>query len=421
VNWSKDEPWPEKEASLTVNLWGLEGCNTLSRAQKIFASNQFYQLVDAEMHKSMAQYYGRSKDALAILALTRFSQLKVLELGDGFLVYSLFLPQIMKRAGQLFPKIDRIVLGDRRPDVESSISYIDLDLIRPIFYLPSITICQWRMSQPWRFQWNAPERPQSDSLTTLHLFRTSINRNTLAELLLATPNLKRFKYEQEILFNRLVLGSDMDHFTNLYGLSNAVRSVKDTLEELRLSFKLAPGSLSSKELLTGDLRLPPIQDTLIIHDMAMLRKIEVPMIMVLGWFPDFAARLEEVLPSNIEEVTLRDDFVKFCPWSTDFNCFKKISRLGEYLGGRANYAPSLRMFKIRLSKPKANLWLNDAIADINAPIFGEGIRQGASKHSDKEVHYWCFSDANADNRYDTLLPNIYSPDIYSPIGFSPIG
>lgn len=409
LNWTKDDPWLEEETSLTANFWGLEGCNTLSRAQKIFASNQFYQLVDAEMHKSMAQYHGRSKDALAILVVTRFTQLKVLELGDGFLIYSLFLPQIIKRAGQLFPKLDRVVLGDRMPDVESSISYIDLDLIRPIFYLPSIKTCQWRMSQPWQFQWNAPERPRSDSLTTLHLFRTSIHRNTLAEILLATPNLKRFKYEQEILFNRLMLWSNMDYFTNLQGLSSALRNVKNTLEELRLSIKLAPGSLSSKELLSGDVQLPPIHDTLIIHEMAMLRKIELPMIMVLGWVSDFAARLEEVLPTSIEELTLRDDFIKFCPWATDFNCFKKISRLGEYLDGRAVHAPSLRYFKIRLSKPRANLWLDDAIADISTPIFGEGVRHGTSQDDTREVHYWNFGGVRVDSGYDTLLPDIYSP------------
>lgn len=389
-SWTKFNPWPEENESSTINLWGLEGCTTLTRAQKIFASNQFYQLVDEEMHKSTGQFRGRVKDALATLVLTRFTQLKTLELGDGFLMYSLFLPQVLKRADRLFPKLEHITFGDRRPDPENAVSYVDLDLIRPVFYLTTVTNFGWTMSQPWHFQWNRPDAPRSESLTQLHLFRANIHRATLGAIITAAPKLKHLTYEQEILFKAFIPPNDLTPFTSLEGLNVALSTVQGTLEEIKLCLRLAPGSLSEKKILEDGLRFPPIQGTLKIREMKNLTKVQIPMILILGWYPDFAARLEEVLPPGIETLTLRDDFVNFCPWALGFDCFKKIGLLGEYIAGRQKHAPQLRTFKIRLRKPRNNMWLDDAIADMNAPIFGEGVSHSVTQGQHSETHSWNF-------------------------------
>jgi hypothetical protein len=91
------------------------------------------------------QFQGRSKDTLATLLLTRFTDLKTLELGDGFLMYSLFLPHILKRAANLLPKLDVVIFGDQKLGYmdPGPFSYMDLDLYRPIFYHPSITAFEW--------------------------------------------------------------------------------------------------------------------------------------------------------------------------------------------------------------------------------------------------------------------------------------
>jgi hypothetical protein len=387
--WAKYNPWSEEEESM--NLWGLEGCTTLSKAQRIFASNQLYQLVDEDMHTSLSQFRGRSKDALAVLVLTRFSEMTTLELGDGFLMYSLFLPHILKRGTNLFPKLSHVIFGDTWPDPENTISYIDLDLIRAIFYLPTVTDFEWRMSQPWQFQWGRPQPPRNDSLTSLNLFRANIYRSTLGELLTAAPALKRFGYDQEILFNRSIPESDLAPFTNLQGLNAALRGATDTLEEIKLSIHRAPGSLSSKQILDYGIKFPPINGTLgVFKHMKKLIMIELPMFMLLGWDPNFTPRFEEVLPHGIEQLTLRDDFVYFCPWGLECSAFKKTGLIGDYIAARKTHAPQLHTLKIRLRKSRNSMFLDDAIADMNAPLFGDDVSHHVAHESSAEIHTWHF-------------------------------
>lgn len=396
-----------------MNLWGLEGCTTLSKAQKIFASNLFYQLVDESMHKSQEQFKGRNKDALVMLVLTRCTGLAKLDLGDGFLMYSLFLPQIMKRADRLFPKLSHVVLGDKRPDPENGVSYMDLDLIRPIFYSSTVNRFEYTMSQPWQLRWDRPEAPRSDNLTMIRMFRTNINRGTLDQLLSATPNLKWFTHEHEILFNANTPGAPpLSPYLNLDGLNIALANLKNTLEECKLTLGLVPGSLSPSEILYQNLQFPAIQGTLtILKEMRSLTRVEVPMVMFLGWFSDFAAHLEEVLPPSIQELTLRDDFVAYCPWAVGFNCNKKVGRIGEYLEQRAAYAPQLHTFKIRLSTAAKNdTWLLDAVKDLGAPIGGRGVSYWVVPEKRAEVYCWRFGKDDGTweaLRKDSIIPGMF--------------
>ncbi|KAJ4347902.1 uncharacterized protein N0V89_009274 [Didymosphaeria variabile] len=296
--WTKYNPWPEdsKAGPASVNLWGLKGCTTLSKSQKIFASNEIYSFVDESMHKEQDQFKNRSKDALATLVMTRFTELKTLDLGDGFLMHSLFLPQVLKRAPRLFPRLEHVVLGDKRFDPENSVSYMDLDLIRPVFYSDTVRTFEYLMTQPWQLNWNRPVAPRNETLTMLRLFRTNITRGTLDQLLHATPHLKRFHYEQEILYNAHTPPLPLSPYLNLDGLNIALSNLKNTLQECKLTVTLAPGSLSPAEIKLQGFQFPAIQGTLaVLKDMQNLVNVEVPMVMFLGWAPEFAAALEEVL------------------------------------------------------------------------------------------------------------------------------
>jgi hypothetical protein len=393
--WTKYNPWPEDGTKRTsaVNLWGLEGCTTLSKAQIIFASNQFYRLVDTSMHKSQEQFKNRNKDALATLVLTRFTELRTLDLGDGFLMHSLFLPQILKRVDQLFPKLDHVVLGDKRMDIENSVTYMDLDLIRPIYYSPTVKTFEYTMSQPWKLSWNRPEPPRSDNLTMLHLFRTNINRGTLDQLLSSTPNLKRFHYEQDILFNSNTPGApSLIPYLNLDGLNIALANLKNTLEDCKLCLSMAPGSLSPADIIAQGLQFPPIRGTLtVLKEMKSLTKVEVPMVMFLGWATDFAAELKEVVPRQIRSITLRDDFVPYCPWAVGFTCNKKINRIGEYIELRAGCAPNLQTFQMRIKLgAKQSTWLVDAAKELGDRIDGPSVEFAIEKEKRAEMYCWGF-------------------------------
>ena len=77
---------------------------------------------------------GRSKDGLAALIMVQLTNLETLELGGGFLRYWIFLPQILRRTDDLFPNLQRVIIGDKQPTRGGTISYVDLDLIRLVFY-----------------------------------------------------------------------------------------------------------------------------------------------------------------------------------------------------------------------------------------------------------------------------------------------
>ncbi|KAF2710913.1 hypothetical protein K504DRAFT_500850 [Pleomassaria siparia CBS 279.74] len=402
-HWNREDPTSERNA-WTSNLWGLEGVTILSKAQLFLASNQFYQLVDDGMHGSQTQFRGRSKDALATLVLTRFTQLTTLEIGDGFLVHSLFLPRILKRANYLFPKLGHITFGDKKTGAEKGVTYCDLDLIRPAFYLNTLKTFEWRMSQPWRFEWKRPEPPRNENLTMLHLFRTNIDRTTLGQLLAGTSNLKSFYYEQEILFDSAASWrSSMSQFLELRGLNTALNHVVATLEECKLSLVLGPGSLSPDEISEAGWEFPAIQGTLtVLRAMKKLKTVEVPFIFFLGWSPDSAARLEEVLPLDITHLTLRDDFVSHCPWAVGFNCNKKIGLIGEYVEARSVHAPQLYTLKIRLTAAKSD-WLYRVVKALNGIISGSGVTTFSTSMPGTEIYTWQFVKQICTLRKDSVM------------------
>jgi hypothetical protein len=214
----------------------------------------------------------------------------------------------------------------------------------------------------------------------------------LAILLATTPKLKVLEYEQVLPYTSTLANIETAQFTDLNGLTSALNLVSTTLEELRLTLRLGSGSGSEIEMVKEGLRFPPIQGTLIMQNMTKLKKVEIPMIMILGWFPEFAARPEEVFPAGIEQLTLRDDLVNLCPWALGFNCFKKIGLLGEYVSGRQKHASHLRTFNIRLRRPKSNDWLDDAVAD-NTPTFGAGVSHNVLLKPAAETHSWKFRDS----------------------------
>jgi hypothetical protein len=391
--WNICNPW-SGEGSRHVKLWGLDECPTLSKAQLVFASNTLYQFVDDDMQQSQAQFRGRCADALAALILSRLNDLQYLELGEGFLRYSLFLPQLLKRTDYLFPRLRHVVLGDKGVDVRTSVAYMDLHLIRPIFYSSSISEFECSMTQPWRFQWNDSKPPRSNTLTSLTLFRTNISRATLGELLSATPKLRYLHFEHEFVFNAATPnGSSLSPYLGLDELNTALFPVRDTLEECHFILRLGPGSISTTEYPVASVRFPAIQGTLtMLKFMHRLTKVEVPMTMLLGWHPNFAAKLEEVLPHGIVNLTLRDDLVRYCPWVAPSNAEKKVMRIAEYIQGRSFHATHLQSLKVRLTSAKRSLV--HSVGALNIATTGRGSETSLTRGKKSETYGWHFKQAH---------------------------
>ncbi|KAF2633157.1 hypothetical protein BU25DRAFT_416431 [Macroventuria anomochaeta] len=347
------------------------------------------------MQQSQPQFRGRCADALSTLMLTRLTELRSLDLGAGFLRYSLFLPQLLKRTDYLFPKLRHVVLGDKCLDPTTSVSYMDLNLIRPTFYSSTVTEFECSISQPWRFQWQDSKTPRSNTLTSLTLFRTNISRATLGELLSATPKLRYLHFEHEFIFNAATpTGPSLSPYLGLDELNTALFPIRDTLEECHFILRLGRGSISTTEYPLASVRFPAVQGTLtMLKFMPRLVKVEVPMTMLLGWYPNFAAKLEEVLPHGIVDLTLRDDLVRYCPWVAPPNAEKKVMRIGEYIKGRASHATQLESLKVRLTSAKRSLV--HSVGALNVSTSGRGSNTSLVRGKKSETYGWRFEKAQS--------------------------
>lgn len=396
--WTKSDPWSGDQSG-RANLWGLDDCPNLSMSQLTIASNMFYQFLDDDMQQSQPQFRGRCADALAILVLTQFTQVRSLELSEGFLRYSLFLPQVLKRIDYLFPQLEHITLGDQSLAPSANVAYMDLNLIRPIFYSPTITAFECSMSQPWCFYWGKARSPRSDTLTSLTLFRTNISRATLGELLSATPRLKYLRFEHEFTFNSTSsTGPTLSPYLGLGELNTALFPIRNTLEECHLLLRLGPGSISTTEYPLASVRFPAIQGTLtMLKFMPRLVKVEVPMTMLLGWHPGFAAKLEEVLPHGIEDLTLRDDLVCYCPWVAPSNAEKKVMRIAEYIQGRTFHATHLKSLKVRLTSAKRSLV--HSVGALNISTTARGSNTSLTRGKKSETYCWQFENVDSIAKY----------------------
>ncbi|KAJ4369854.1 hypothetical protein N0V83_005618 [Neocucurbitaria cava] len=391
--WEKYDPWPENnERKTIVKLWGFD---KTTQTQSLLTPAMFHHFMDDDMQINQAELRGRSKDALATLIMTRLMNLHTLELGDGFLRHSIFLPQILKRTDYLFPDLERVVLGDRRRDRDSTVSYTDLSLIRPVFYSSTIKSFECTMTQPWKFCWTETTAPWNTNLTTLRLFRTNIDRSTLRQLLSAVPYLKSFHHEQEIAFNESTpTAPSLAPYLELDGLNSALACVRHSLEECQLVLRLAPGSIPASQVVSSGIRFPAIEGTLsILKDMPRLKKVEVPMIMLFGWSPRPSVKLEQLLSPHITELTLRDDLVPYCYWSRPSSRERRIARIGRYIADRATHAPKLRMLKVRLTGGKE--CLRDAVQELSMRTDDKDVQSMIVRGTKSETYCWRFEKAKA--------------------------
>lgn len=350
----------------------------------------FYQFVDDDMQQSQAQFQGRCADALASLVMTRLTNVRYLELGEGFLRYSIFLPQLLKRTDYIFPKLRHVVLGDKGVDLRTGVAYMDLHLIRPLFYSSTLAEFECSMTQPWRFQWTDSKTPRSTTLTSLTLFRTNISRATLGALLSATPQLKYLHYEHEFVFNAATPASpSLAPYLGLDELNTALFPIRNTLEECHLLLRLAPGSISTAAYPLSSIRFPAIQGTLtMLKFMPRLATLQLPMTMLLGWHPAFAPALAEVLPPALARLTLRDDLVRYCPWVAPATAANKVCRIAEYVAGRATHAPRLAELGVRLTSAKCSL--GPAVAALSASTNASGSATSCVRGRKSETWRWVF-------------------------------
>ncbi|KAI4952722.1 hypothetical protein J4E91_003194 [Alternaria rosae] len=136
--------------------------------------------------------------------------------------------------------------------------------------------------------------PVCSTLMTLRLYQSSVKPDILAKLLSCTPALKRLDYEY--------WASDQTfNFLDCESLSAALDSVKSTLEHLRFFCQMYSPEFE-------------VHGKCHFRDFPVLSSLHLSPVMIQGGKASIGPRIEEAIPSSMEELCfVYDDLLLF--WS----------------------------------------------------------------------------------------------------------
>ncbi|KAI1496953.1 hypothetical protein F5X99DRAFT_398516 [Biscogniauxia marginata] len=193
--------------------------------------------------------------------------------------------------------------------------------VLPLFYLPSVRRIVASIDNPATFTWPATYPPDPTNLSSLDL--TIIREGSLGHVLSATRGLKALSWD---LFRR-----DEDNFhadrIDLDQIIIDLSHVQSTLTDLTISAaKLLP--------------VPIIGNLKPLVGFEALKRLEIPIPSLLGYSPDKTRFFEEVLPRNLEFLTITDDML--LQWKHEWTSFSLWTKIRVWLTGDwKTYTPHL--------------------------------------------------------------------------------
>lgn len=168
--------------------------------------------------------------------------------------------------------------------------------ILPFFYLPELEHLSASIENPAEFTWSTA--PIISNLTSLDL--TTIRELYLGELLSVTQNLKTLHWHW--YYDNGVKDKFTTPVIYLNQFAAAISHVRGTLTDLTISAESGIGG--------GDQFLPSVKIEGSLHTMAdwdMLERLQVPWSFLVGFVQDTTKRLQDVIPRNIEFLSITDD------------------------------------------------------------------------------------------------------------------
>jgi hypothetical protein len=239
--------------------------------------------------------------------------------------------------------------------------------VLPFFYLPSVQRMSASIENPAEFTWPAAHLPVPSKLTSLEL--TIVREAYLGELLALTPNLETLRWHW--YFDYGVIDKFTTPIVNLDWIVAVISRVRGTLTDLTLSAECGLGG--------GDQFLPGIKIVGSLQRMVgfdKLKRLQVPWPFLVGFAQDMTKRLQDVIPRNIEFLTITDDLnlqneggmVKALPrweWTDD----AMLGLLQSWLKDWKACTPHLRGITLLLSWNDDNEWsprMRDQLRELGA-------------------------------------------------------
>lgn len=292
-------------------------------------------------------------DAVVALLLAQLPNLRCLHLENDFTQRSALLGMVLRSSicepvDYRLPSFQhlrdvsffRLHYGGHGGDQEKYKSFKNTADILPFFYLPSVQCMSVLLENPLAFSWPAAHLPTPSTLTLLDL--TSVREAYLAELLSVTQNLKTLRWSWYYDF-----GLDDKFNTPIIDLGQiaaAIAHVRDTLTDLTISADCDIGG--------NDQHLPGLKTVGSLHAIVncdMLQRLQVPWPFLVGFAQNTTKRLQDVIPRNIEYLSITDDLRlqnddsvvrEWPPWEWEDSVI--VSLLQSWLDDWENCTPYLR-------------------------------------------------------------------------------
>ncbi|GAQ43073.1 hypothetical protein AtubIFM56815_008386 [Aspergillus tubingensis] len=251
-------------------------------------------------------------DALLALLVAQLSNLRSLYLGPIFTRESRFVGMVLNSA-LCRPKMYRLptfqhlrdvsfhrVVGDdgTKPNLTPRDRSKNTANVLPLFYLPNVQSMSVTVENPDEFTWPAAHLPDPSKLTSLDL--TAVREAYLGNLLLVTPNLKTLRWAW--YYDYGVEDDFVSPIVDLDGVAAALSHVRSTLTDLTIT---ADAPIGGNEQFYPAVKMEGSLHALV--DFDELKRLQIPLAFLVGFVEDTTKRLQDVVPRNIEFLTITDE------------------------------------------------------------------------------------------------------------------
>ncbi|KAM0542974.1 hypothetical protein ACHAPJ_012531 [Fusarium lateritium] len=237
-------------------------------------------------------------------------------------------------------------------------NYKNIADVLPFFYLPSVKLISASVDNPVAFSWPTKFPPRSN-VNSLELFH--LREIFLGQILSAARSLQSFHWAWHYndLFDD---GQVHTSIVNLTQLITGLRHVQDTLVDLTISENCEIG-------IGPDFPSISIQGSLeALSDFRTLKKLTIPLVLLLGFSPDTTGRIEICLPVGLEHLTLTDGFC--FPDEYEWKDHDIIKVLKVWLSSVRITTPKLQHFTVSFTEEE---WSEPAEKELRNLCHGLGM------------------------------------------------
>ncbi|PYI33764.1 hypothetical protein BP00DRAFT_485163 [Aspergillus indologenus CBS 114.80] len=171
-------------------------------------------------------------------------------------------------------------------------------LVLPFFYLPNIQRISAAIENTDTFAWPAACLPDPSQLTSIYL--ADIREANLGSLLSVTRNLQSLRWTW--YYDVGVHDAIVVPIINLDGIAAALSHVRNTLKDLTI-FAEAP--IGGNDQFYPAVKTEGSLRALVEFD--KLKRLQIPLAFLVGFAQDTTKRLQDVLPRNIEYLSITDE------------------------------------------------------------------------------------------------------------------